>query len=182
MLIAVAIACLVMGFGARGTVGAPGRMQALAEMAYEFVAGMVRSAAGEAGMRFFPLVFCLFLFIVICNLIGPHPLFLHGDEPHHRHRLDGFARLLHRRHRRHQGTRDAFLQAVRALGRADLHSAARRGDRGHLVPDAAVEPFGSPVRQHARRPHHAQRIRRFRRHAARRRARRPRRSRCCPSR
>ena len=51
----------------------PGRLQALAEMAYEFVAGMVRSAAGEAGMRFFPLVFSLFMFILICNLVGLIP-------------------------------------------------------------------------------------------------------------
>ena len=39
-------------------------------MAYEFVAGMVRSAAGEAGMRFFPLVFSIFMFVLIINLIG----------------------------------------------------------------------------------------------------------------
>ena len=51
----------------------PGRLQAMAEIAYEFIAGMVRSAAGETGMRFFPLVFCIFLFIVICNLIGLFP-------------------------------------------------------------------------------------------------------------
>ena len=29
-------------------------------MGYEFIAGMVRSAAGEHGMRFFPLVFSIF--------------------------------------------------------------------------------------------------------------------------
>ena len=73
MLLAVAIACLLVAIGARGGSGVPGRMQALAEMAYEFIAGMVRSAAGEAGMRFFPLVFCIFFFIVICNLIGIIP-------------------------------------------------------------------------------------------------------------
>ena len=73
MLLAVAIACLLVALGARGGSGVPGRMQALAEMAYEFIAGMVRSAAGEAGMRFFPLVFCIFFFIVICNLIGIIP-------------------------------------------------------------------------------------------------------------
>ena len=73
MLLAVAIACLLVALGARGGSGVPGRMQALAEMAYEFVAGMVRSAAGEAGMRFFPLVFCIFFFIVICNLMGIVP-------------------------------------------------------------------------------------------------------------
>jgi F-type H+-transporting ATPase subunit a len=73
MLLAVAIACLLVAIGARGGSGVPGRMQALAEMAYEFIAGMVRSAAGEAGMRFFPLVFCIFFFIVICNLMGIIP-------------------------------------------------------------------------------------------------------------
>ena len=73
MLLAVALACLLVALGARGGSGVPGRMQALAEMAYEFIAGMVRSAAGEAGMRFFPLVFCIFFFIVICNLMGIIP-------------------------------------------------------------------------------------------------------------
>ncbi|HUA78086.1 MAG TPA: F0F1 ATP synthase subunit A, partial [Acetobacteraceae bacterium] len=73
MLLAVALSCLLVAIGARGGAGVPGRLQALAEMAYEFIAGMVRSAAGETGMRFFPLVFCIFLFIVICNLIGLIP-------------------------------------------------------------------------------------------------------------
>ena len=73
MIIAVAIACVLMAIGANGGAGVPGRLQALAEMVYEFVAGMVRSAAGEAGMRFFPLVFCLFLFILVCNLVGLLP-------------------------------------------------------------------------------------------------------------
>ena len=73
MLLAVAIACAVMAIGAKGGTGIPGRIQSMAEMAYEFVAGMVRSAAGEAGMRFFPMVFCLFMFILICNLVGLIP-------------------------------------------------------------------------------------------------------------
>jgi F-type H+-transporting ATPase subunit a len=73
MLLAVALSCLLVAIGARGGPGVPGRLQALAEMAYEFVAGMVRSAAGENGMRFFPLVFCIFLFIVICNVVGLVP-------------------------------------------------------------------------------------------------------------
>jgi F-type H+-transporting ATPase subunit a len=60
----------LMSMTARGAVGVPGRLQSLGEMAYEFVEGMVRSAAGDAGMRFFPLVFTLFMFIVLSNLIG----------------------------------------------------------------------------------------------------------------
>ena len=73
MALAVILACVIMSVGANGGAGVPGRMQAMAEMAYEFVAGMVRSAAGEAGMRFFPLVFCLFMFILLCNLVGLIP-------------------------------------------------------------------------------------------------------------
>ena len=70
MLLAVALSCLIAAIGARGDSGVPGRMQAMAEMSYEFIAGMVRSAAGEAGMRFFPFVFSIFFFILLCNLIG----------------------------------------------------------------------------------------------------------------
>ncbi|HXW20412.1 MAG TPA: F0F1 ATP synthase subunit A, partial [Roseiarcus sp.] len=47
MLIAVAVVAALMLVGARGSTGAPGRLQSLAEMAYEFIAGMLRSAAGE---------------------------------------------------------------------------------------------------------------------------------------
>jgi F-type H+-transporting ATPase subunit a len=73
MVIAVAIVCALMLIGARGDAGVPGRLQALAEMAYEFIAGMVRSAAGEHGMVFFPMVFSIFMFILLCNLIGLVP-------------------------------------------------------------------------------------------------------------
>src|SRR6202021_4342623 len=45
MLLAVALSCLLVAIGARGGSGGPGRLQAMAEMAYEFLAGMVRSSA-----------------------------------------------------------------------------------------------------------------------------------------
>ena len=73
MLIAVGVVCLIMLAGARGGPGVPGKLQSLAEMTYEFVAGMLRSAAGDKGMRFFPFVFSLFMFILIANLIGLIP-------------------------------------------------------------------------------------------------------------
>jgi F-type H+-transporting ATPase subunit a len=73
MLLAVALSCLLVAIGARGGPGVPGRMQAMAEMAYEFVAGMVRSAAGDAGMRFFPFAFSIFFFVLLANLIGFFP-------------------------------------------------------------------------------------------------------------
>jgi F-type H+-transporting ATPase subunit a len=73
MAIIAGIALWLMSSTARGTVGVPGRLQSLGEMAYEFVEGMVKSAAGEEGMKFFPLVFTLFMFIVLANLIGFFP-------------------------------------------------------------------------------------------------------------
>jgi F-type H+-transporting ATPase subunit a len=51
----------------------PGRFQAIAEISYEFVANTVRSTAGTEGMRFFPFVFTLFMFVLFANLIGLIP-------------------------------------------------------------------------------------------------------------
>jgi F-type H+-transporting ATPase subunit a len=53
----------------------PSRMQSLAEMSYEFVANMLRDAAGSHGMKFFPFVFSLFMFILVSNLFGMFPYF-----------------------------------------------------------------------------------------------------------
>jgi F-type H+-transporting ATPase subunit a len=53
----------------------PGRVQSLAEITYEFVASTVRSTAGTEGMRFFPLVFSLFTFVLVLNLLGMIPGF-----------------------------------------------------------------------------------------------------------
>lgn len=51
----------------------PGRWQSIAELTYEFVAKTLRENAGAQGMRFFPLVFSLFMFILVANLIGMFP-------------------------------------------------------------------------------------------------------------
>lgn len=66
-------AFLLLSTRSRGLI--PGRMQSLAEMSYEFVAGMLREAAGPEGMRFFPLVFSLFMFILFLNFFGMVPYF-----------------------------------------------------------------------------------------------------------
>ena len=42
-------------------------------MSYEFVANTVRSSAGTEGMKFFPFVFTLFMFVLFANLIGLIP-------------------------------------------------------------------------------------------------------------
>ena len=51
----------------------PGRWQSASELLFEFVAKTVRENAGEEGMRFFPLVFSLFTFILVANLLGMLP-------------------------------------------------------------------------------------------------------------
>jgi F-type H+-transporting ATPase subunit a len=51
----------------------PGRLQSIAEITYEFVANTVRNSAGTEGMKFFPFVFTLFMFILGANLIGLIP-------------------------------------------------------------------------------------------------------------
>src|SRR5262245_16494426 len=73
MFAAVAIVSLIMIGGSAGKRMIPTRFQSIAELSYEFVADMLRSNAGEAGMKFFPLVFSLFMFIAVVNLVGIIP-------------------------------------------------------------------------------------------------------------
>ena len=73
MVIAVAItALLLLGTTGSRAAGADA-MQSIAELTYEFVANTLRNSAGEEGMRFFPLVFSLFMFILIANVVGLIP-------------------------------------------------------------------------------------------------------------
>lgn len=53
----------------------PGRAQSVAEMSYEFIANILREGAGNSGMKFFPLVFTLFMFVLTANLLGMFPYF-----------------------------------------------------------------------------------------------------------
>jgi F-type H+-transporting ATPase subunit a len=71
MLVSVALISLLMIGAGRQPV--PGRLQSIAEINYEFVANTIRSCAGSEGMKFFPLVFSLFMFICVSNMIGIIP-------------------------------------------------------------------------------------------------------------
>ena len=71
MFLSVAVISLLMLATGRQLV--PGRLQSVAEISYEFVANMIRSTAGSEGLKFFPLVFSLFMFICISNLVGIIP-------------------------------------------------------------------------------------------------------------
>src|SRR5579864_2322377 len=65
-------ATLMLGATSRRLI-VPDRMQSVAELAYEFVADTIRNTIGEGGMRFLPLVFSLFMFILISNVVGLIP-------------------------------------------------------------------------------------------------------------
>ncbi|HEU0145438.1 MAG TPA: F0F1 ATP synthase subunit A [Bradyrhizobium sp.] len=71
MLLAVAIIGIAMMGAGRQLV--PGRFQSVVELGYEFVANTIRTSAGSEGMKFFPLVFSLFMFIFISNIVGIIP-------------------------------------------------------------------------------------------------------------
>src|SRR5690606_35014438 len=71
--VATASAFLYLTTSSRSLV--PSRLQSVSEMSYEFVANMLRDAAGAGGMRFFPLVFSLFMFVLVANLFGMFPYF-----------------------------------------------------------------------------------------------------------
>jgi len=72
VIIVGVIGTLLIGMTAARSV-VPGRLQSLAELSYEFVATTVRSTAGHEGMKFFPLVFTIFMFVTVANMIGLIP-------------------------------------------------------------------------------------------------------------
>lgn len=73
MVITVAAISLFLGLGMRQRALIPGRWQSMAELSYEFIAGMIRENVGSEGRKYFPFVFSLFMFILFANLIGLIP-------------------------------------------------------------------------------------------------------------
>lgn len=71
--VAVATGFLYLASSSKSLI--PGRAQSVAEMSYEFIANMLREGAGSHGMKFFPLVFSLFTFVLTANLLGLFPYF-----------------------------------------------------------------------------------------------------------
>jgi F-type H+-transporting ATPase subunit a len=73
MIIAVILATGVFVWGMRQRALVPGRLQSVAEVGYEFVAGMVRDNVGDGGKKYFPFILTLFIFILFCNVLGMVP-------------------------------------------------------------------------------------------------------------
>jgi F-type H+-transporting ATPase subunit a len=75
MVLTVGVICAFLLLSTTGRSIVPSRAQAVSEMLYEFVANMVRDSAGTEGMKFFPFVFSLFMFVLVANLFGMFPFF-----------------------------------------------------------------------------------------------------------
>ena len=73
MMISLGTAVLFFTFATRRSQLVPAGMQGAAEVAYEFIAKMVRDTMGEDGRRFFPFVFTLFIFVFLSNFLGLLP-------------------------------------------------------------------------------------------------------------
>jgi F-type H+-transporting ATPase subunit a len=73
MVAALVLVSAFLILGMRRGALVPGRMQSLAEMSYEFIAGLISDTVGSEGRRYFPLVFTLFMFILFGNLLGMLP-------------------------------------------------------------------------------------------------------------
>ena len=65
-------ALLVLGTSKRSVI--PSRMQSVAELAYGFIYKMVEDICGKEGVKYFPYIMTLFMFIVFSNFLGLLPM------------------------------------------------------------------------------------------------------------
>jgi F-type H+-transporting ATPase subunit a len=73
MVVVLGLSAALMLLGTGGHALVPGKVQSAAEMSYEFTANMIKQTAGRDGMRFFPFVFAIFLFVMFSNVLGLFP-------------------------------------------------------------------------------------------------------------
>ena len=73
MMIAVAISVIFMTIVTKKPAMVPGRAQAFAETMYGFIASMVRDNIGTRGREYFPLIFTIFVVVLLGNMLGMIP-------------------------------------------------------------------------------------------------------------
>jgi F-type H+-transporting ATPase subunit a len=73
MLISLVAISLVFIVGPRKHQLIPGRFQSVAELVYFFIRDMIVEIAGQEGLRYFPYIFTLFIFILFGNVLGLLP-------------------------------------------------------------------------------------------------------------
>jgi len=73
MAIAVVAILALLVFATSKRAIVPSRGQSIAELAYGFVYKMVEDVAGSDGVKYFPYIMTLFMFIVVSNFLGLIP-------------------------------------------------------------------------------------------------------------
>ena len=160
MTIAVVLITVFFVSSVQAAALVPGRMQSVAELAYEFVANMLRTNVGSEGRAYFPFIFSLFFFILLGNMLGMMPygftftaqlvvtlgmalvVFI-GTT------IIGFVK---------HGVGFSVFPAAR---HAVVHRAAAGSDRDPVVFLPADQSVVAPVREHDRRAHPAEGFRRI---------------------
>ena len=74
MMIVVVTITLLLTMATSKRALVPTRMQSVAEISYQFIADMIRSSAGAEGLKFFPFIFALFMFVLFSNMLGLLPI------------------------------------------------------------------------------------------------------------
>ena len=74
MLLAIVIITGFLIYSMRNASLVPNRVQSVGELTYEFVASMLRESAGHEGMKYFPVIFTIFVFVLALNILGMIPL------------------------------------------------------------------------------------------------------------
>jgi F-type H+-transporting ATPase subunit a len=73
MMIALIVSVAFMSFATYRPRLIPGRTQAFAESLYGFIANMIRDNIGQEGRRYFPLIFTIFVVVLMGNMLGMIP-------------------------------------------------------------------------------------------------------------
>ncbi len=73
MVIGALLVLALLHFGSRKRAVVPGRLQAAAELSYDFVYNMAVDQIGPEGKRYFPFIFTLFFFVLMGNMLGLVP-------------------------------------------------------------------------------------------------------------
>jgi F-type H+-transporting ATPase subunit a len=74
MAVAVVVIAALLILGTRRRAIVPSRSQSVAELMYGFIYNMVEDVTGHEGVKYFPYVMTLFLFILFSNLLGLLPM------------------------------------------------------------------------------------------------------------
>lgn len=73
MVLAVVVSTVLLGLCLRRRSIVPTVAQSIPESIYEFISGLLKENVGVEGLKYFPFIFTLFLFVAFGNLLGLFP-------------------------------------------------------------------------------------------------------------